>query len=184
MRRAWFSHIDRQLLMAFLALLSLALILGCYLFGVQRPELAQKKRALTALERKLEVTTQKHRQMLGPRQAFALNARDLDQFRSQLLPRKDLDRFIEELHAAAEENRLKIRSVQYVPKALPEFKLHHYRVQFSVAGNYKRIRRFIHRLEASEQLLALQQIQLADAAKDKGVRLALTLDTYFRTDMP
>lgn len=120
---------------------------------------------------------------LGSAEALRQSEADLARFRQGIPAREDFSALIGDLYALAGDCELLLTQISYQPKELADQELLAYSLNFSVAGTYPQLKRFIHGLEQSRRLLLIEDLSLGgDPASDdgEGVTLNLRLTTYFR----
>ena len=76
---------------------------------------------------------------------------------------------------------LEPQSIGYPEDTLAEFGLVRRSFVFSVEGSYSDLRTFLHLLELTPVFVAVNQIEVADASKGRGLAIALRLSTFFET---
>lgn len=76
---------------------------------------------------------------------------------------------------------LEPQSIGYPEDTLAEFGLVRRSFVFSVEGSYSDLRTFLHLLELTPVFVAVNQIEVADASKGRGLSIALRLSTFFET---
>jgi type IV pilus assembly protein PilO len=99
-------------------------------------------------------------------------------------PRSELSAFIKELFSYADSSKLEIKQINYQPAWDEELALLSYNLQFSVSGEYRQLKKFIHLLEGSERILIISDISLSggEGRKEKNaeVSLRIQMKTFFR----
>lgn len=117
-----------------------------------------------------------------PQQVFARGTEDLKKFWAAVPSRKEFTALIGELFTLAEKARLGINQVSYTPEENPERGILTYRLQFSVAGDYGQIKKFVYLLEQSRRLIIIDELSLSTARGDAGqeVSLRIGLTTFFK----
>ncbi len=108
---------------------------------------------------------------------------DLQTFWQAIPSRTEFTVLIGELYTLAQEAGLEIDQISYNPEPVDERELLRYGLVFSVTGDYRQIKRFVHSLEQSERLVAIEDLSLS-GSDDQGrqqVSLRLRLSTLFRT---
>jgi len=177
-RQLWKSHRSSLVLLGALLILNLLLLVTLEQFVT--PRVAEQES--TFLKRQAEI-----RQLLRnqggatntPEQEYLVAAQDLSKFRLTIPDYQEFTGLIEELLVLSSRAGLNITRIGYGSEQLKESELLKLELSFNVAGDYAQIKRFLHYLEQSARLIAIQQIDL-QSADDKGVNLRLNLTTYFR----
>ncbi|MDH3809715.1 MAG: type 4a pilus biogenesis protein PilO, partial [Desulfuromonadales bacterium] len=86
---------------------------------------------------------------------------------------------IEELLVLSSQSRLNITQISYASELLKKTPLLKFDLNFSVAGDYDQVKKFIYSLEQSVRLITIKQISL-QSIDNEGVKLGLSLETLFR----
>lgn len=125
----------------------------------------------------------------APRQeedSLILAEEDLASFWQAIPHRAELSGLLGELFTLADEAGLRIDQVGYDPQAVEGRRLLRYSLGFSVSGSYLQVKRFVHALEESPRLIALESLTLSGTDdEDTGdVTLNIKLSTLFRTEEP
>ena len=125
----------------------------------------------------------------APRQeedGLILAEQDLATFRQAIPHRAELSGLLGELFTLADEAGLRIDQVGYDPQALEGRPFLRYSLGFSVSGSYLQVKRFVHALEESPRLIALESLTLSgtDDPDAGDVTLNIKLSTLFRTEEP
>jgi len=174
----WKSHRSSLVLLGILLILNLLLLVVLEQFVT--PRVAEQEN--TFLKRQAEV-----RQLLRnqggatntPEQEYLMASQDLSKFRQTIPDYQDFTGLIEELLILSSRAGLNITKIGYNSTQLKEIELLKIELNFNVAGNYDQVKRFIHSLEQSTRLIAINQVGL-QGSDDKGVNLRLNLATYFQ----
>ncbi len=173
----WESHRNSLILLGVLLILNLLLFVA--LEQIVTPRVAEQES--TFLTRQTEVRQLLRNQggaMNTPEQEYLMAAQDLSKFRQTIPDYQEFTGLIEELLVLSSRARLNITKISYNSAQLKESELLQYSLTFNVAGDYDQVKRFIHSLEQSTRLIAIEQIGL-QGSDDKGVNLRLNLVTYF-----
>lgn len=158
--------------------------LGVYAWTVYRltPELTALRRTYSEL-RSAGLRSQ---QGLSPslEESFQRAEQDLLTFRRAIPPAAEFTGLIGELFAMANSAGLTLDRVGYDPKMLEDRGLLRYDLVFSVRGDYRQIKTFIHALEQSARIIAIEGLSLAgqESAERGAVNLSIRLSTYFASD--
>jgi len=174
----WKSH--RRPLLLLSVLLTLNLLLYAAQMQYLTPRVAEQES--TFLKRQTEVRRLLRNQggaTNTPEQAYLAAAQDLSKFHQTIPDYQEFTGLIEELLVLSNRARLNITQIGYSSSQLKESALLKFALDFNVEGNYDQIKKFIHSLEQSTRLIAIRQIGL-QGTDDKGVKLRLNLETYFR----
>lgn len=172
-------------------LLILALALCCLAVYVVQdqfvdPELEHFRARQLTLQQELR---QKHEQVTKegvPLSAAARIDEDLQKFLEMIPPKSKLADFVGDLFIWADRSELEIRQITYQPKPDSEMGLLKYGMNFSVEGDYRQLKKFIHLLENSVRILFVDRIALAggktDAAGDRIINMQIQLTTFFQEE--
>jgi type IV pilus assembly protein PilO len=172
-----------------LCIISGLLVLCLLLLLVQNqfvaPETQQLERRKAALQSQLKEREAKLAQSGVPISAVEQMERDLANF-SALIPKKQkFADFLGDLFRWADQAELEIREVKYQPEIDEETKYLHYGLNFSLEGDYKQIKKFIHLLENSPRILIIDKITLTGRQtkeKQSLVQLQINLTSVFQED--
>lgn len=142
----------------------------------------------TVLERQQALRTLQQQKNAGSMPVSELKQaeNDLAQFEKMVPSETKLSEFIGELFGFARSAKLEIKQISYSPEWDDGLDLLRYDLRFSVSGQYRQLKQFIHLLETAERILVIDGIGLSggEAKKDKDseVSLQISLKTYFRGD--
>jgi Tfp pilus assembly protein PilO len=142
-------------------------------YAYQRSRMAEQKRGITVLSRRLE--------------ALQKAKRDLEVIYTQVLAQKKIGvtAIRQELQDLAGSLTVQRGGVDYNYIVLPEYGLRHFALSVPVEGAYRDIRRFINDIERSQYFLILDRVDLSTERKrDAGenVRLNFQISTYLRDE--
>ncbi len=184
LRAAW--RMNRTVPIVLLLLLLIDIAAWAALRFQMEPRLQRLER--TFLQRQEEVRD-RQREGRAPRQAedrLILAEEDLAVFRKAIPHRAELSGLLGELFTLADATGLRIDQVGYDPETVEGRPLLRYALGFSVNGSYLQVKRFVHALEESPRLIALESLTLSGSDDpDKGdVTLTIQLSTLFRTGEP
>lgn len=166
-----------------LTLLTL-ILLGGLLYGgrvfLLDPDLATAKQNLGQLE--VELRRQQQLIAEGGGADVAGLAVELQNFYQQVPQPEGLGDFIGQLYQLSTGAGIDIDQVSYAIKPLEELPLFAYQLSFSVSGDYRELKKFIHLLENSPSLIIVDQITLDSSGQKNtgGVRLQIQVQTFFR----
>lgn len=111
---------------------------------------------------------------------------DLAEFRRAIPAKEQFTVFLAELFSLAGGAGLTLDRITYSPKDDAESGLLHYPLSFSVQGDYVQIKKFIHSLEQSPRIIAIEEISLSGSSSEtthgNRVSLSMRLTTYFQAD--
>jgi type IV pilus assembly protein PilO len=119
----------------------------------------------------------------SPAQLYARGEKDLVAFREKIPPYREFTGLLMELQSLAAEAGLELFQISYGRDREKDGALLRYQLSFTLEGQYKDIKQFIHLLEQSPRLIILSQVGLQGVGKDAldtGVRLQLSLETFFQ----
>ncbi|MDT8420644.1 MAG: type 4a pilus biogenesis protein PilO [Desulfuromonadales bacterium] len=172
--------------MSLVVLLLLFANLGAFLLQSQlfekqlqdvRSEVRERQHALRNLKQQKEAGSM-------PVSALTQVENQLAAFQKMIPPRSELSAFIKELFSYADSSKLEIKQINYQPAWDEELALLSYNLQFSVSGEYRQLKKFIHLLEGSERILIISDISLSggEGRKEKNaeVSLRIQMKTFFR----
>ncbi len=120
-----------------------------------------------------------------PQSIFRRGQTDLQSFREMVPLRSEYPALMSDLYLLASKAGLDIERISYDPKIVTEAELLRYGLVFSVAGDYGQVKKFVHFLEQSSRLIAIEEIALNSGENDEGktsVMLRLRLSTYLKAD--
>lgn len=111
---------------------------------------------------------------------------ELIQFQKLIPPEKELSDFIGELFKYASSSKLDIKQISYSPERDEDLGLLSYGLKFSVSGQYRQLKNFIHLLERAKRILIISDISLSGGQSSKKksgvVTLQIQVKTFFRGD--
>lgn len=93
-----------------------------------------------------------------------------------------LTQVIAEVKRMARASGVKTSGFRYPDEALDEYELVRRSIVFSVEGSYQELRRFIHALERSEQLLILEEMGVNESSGGSKVRVRIKVSTLFLSE--
>lgn len=174
----WTTHRGSLLLLGILLVLNVALSVALEQFVV--PQVAAEEGRF--LKRQTEV-----RQLLRnqggsaetPEQLYVLASQDFSKFERAVPEYREFTGLIEELLVLSSQSRLNITQISYASELLKKSPLLKFDLNFSVAGDYEQVKKFIYSLEQSVRLITIKQISL-QSVDNEGVKLGLSLETLFR----
>ncbi len=110
--------------------------------------------------------------------------KNLQHFMDLIPPQEEFSLFIGDLFKWATEAGLEINTINYNPEIDDETMFLRYELNFSVEGDYAKVKKFVHLLETSKRILMVDKITLAGRSGGKGegrvVNLNIALRTYFK----
>ncbi len=122
-----------------------------------------------------------------PLKIYRRGKEDLTSFYEAVPSRERFTSLIKEIFSLAGNAGLNIEQISYSPEALNDGKLLQYTLGFSIAGDYRQIKKFIFSLEQSRRIIAIEGLSLTgrrDSKKNsESVNLTIRLSTFFRTDV-
>jgi type IV pilus assembly protein PilO len=174
----WRTNRVFPLVIGALLLLNILAYLGISYFFA--PRIAELERRYIAAQGDARQAIQRREQLATPQQRFRTNTEDLQAFWKAIPPREQFSELIREIFSISGEAGLTIERISYEPKM--EENLLRYALSFSVAGNYGQIKKFIHYLEQSPRIIAIEELALSgkDASEGEAVSLRVRLSTYFK----
>lgn len=179
LRAVWRTNRAFPLAIAILLLVNVLLFLGVSRFYSPRVE-ELERRYLAAQAEAREAALRRER-LATPQGRFQKNEQDLRTFWAAIPPRTAFSGLIREIFSLASESGLSIERVSYEPKT--EENLLRYALSFSVGGDYGEIKKFVHSLEQSPRMIAIEELVLSGKDSEEGdaVSLRVRLSTYFRS---
>ena len=120
----------------------------------------------------------------SPLVVYARGIQDLKAFRNAIPDKSKLTGLVGEIFNLAESSGLQINRISYQPSQVKGMRLLQYGLDFFVVGDYNQIKKFAHKIEQSDRLVAIDQMTLNRTKRDDAVNvnLKLKLTTYFRMD--
>lgn len=173
----WRTNRVFPLLLAGLLLLNALAFLGISTFI--SPEVKELERRYITTRADARQELRRREELATPQQRFRKNEADLQAFWKAIPPRGGFTDLVREIFSLASEAGLAIERVAYEPKA--EGRLLNYALSFSVSGDYRQIKSFIHAIEQSPRIIAIEELALAgkEGAEGEPVTLRIRLTTYF-----
>ncbi len=180
LKEIWSGQRRSCLVLGWLIGLNLMVYLTLQWWGV--PLVAERENRFIQRQAELRQSVQQGSAAEAPGVAFDRVQHELTEFYTRIPPHAEFTGLIDELVTLASRSRLELNAISYSSKPLESLSLLHYGVSFSVTGDYDQIKQFVHALEQSPRVLALQDIglQYTDGQRRSGVSLRLSLSTYFR----
>ena len=173
-RQLWNGH--RVLLSVAGLLLSANLILGLALQAYLVPTVNSREQQLIRLRTELRGGGD------SPAELLAQGEKDLAAFRERIPPYREFTRLVGDLQTLADDSGLDLDQVSYEHKPEKGSDLLRSTVTFTLEGQYRDIKQFIHALEQSSRLIIINEIGLQSVGQEgTDVKLQLSLDTFFRT---
>lgn len=175
----WRTNRTFPLIMAALLVANILLFLG--LSRMYSPRVEELERRYLAAQGEAHEAALRRERMATPQGRFQKNQEDLQTFRAAIPPRGEFSELVREIFSLADGAGLVIERVSYEPQA--EGNLLRYSLSFSVTGDYGQIKKFIHSLEQSPRMIAIEELALSgkEAAEGGGVSLRVRLATYFKS---
>ena len=163
-------------LLAFLALLNLAILL--YLSLWQQPEL---ERAQNAWFTKRDALANGQGPQLSDR--YRVGARDLVLFQQRLIPKKGFPAFLGELFETAGNNALQLKGISYKPTLVKDEGVISYGIAFTVSGKYASVKSFLADLARYPQMVTLDAVSLSNASQtEESVELKVQMTAYLKLE--
>lgn len=108
---------------------------------------------------------------------------DLGKFRDRIYPKSQFARFIGELYATAGSNNLEVASITFKPTIIKEEQLLQYALVLSLNGKYLQLKKFIHDLNTSGNLLHVDSISfVSQGESSESVKLQVQITSYFKME--
>ena len=180
---AW--RFNRKYPLLILGLLLLNLVVYLLMVYLVTPWVGGLERRFIEQQAQVRLTQQGLAALATPQTIFRQGQADLQSFRQDVPLRRDFPALMSDLYLLAQKAGLDIERITYDPKIVTEADLLRYGLVFSVAGDYGQVKAFVHSLEQSSRLIAIEEIALSSGENDQGNRsvlLRLRLSTYFKAD--
>ena len=180
---AW--RFNRKYPLIILGLLLLNLAVYFLMVYLVTPWVGELERRFIEQQAQVRQTQQGLAALATPQTIFRRGQSDLQSFRDQVPLRSEFPALMSDLYLLARKAGLDIERITYDPKLLTEAELLRYGLVFAVAGDYGQVKRFVHSLEQSSRLIAIEEIALSAGENEQGqssVLLRLRLSTYFKAD--
>ncbi len=166
----------------------IAILLALNLFGwllagrVLTPRVEAARRTLAQEQERQRGQLERGRTIPGA-VGYYEGREEIARFRKSLLSKDQLTVFLSEVYSLALAAGLNIDRISYDPEGIREQHLLRYTLNFSVAGGYAQVKKFIRSLERSGSVMILGKVSLSGEEADKDrVSLRLQLTTYFLSD--
>ena len=120
-----------------------------------------------------------------PENILTRGRQDLQSFREAIPGKETFSELIGDVSLLANRAGLEIDQITYAPEEKPEEKLLVYSLSFTVSGSYRQLKKFIHSLEHSPRLIAIQELSLSGSSEkqQEGVRMQIRLSTHFTSEV-
>lgn len=180
---AW--RFNRKYPLLILGLLVLNLAVYLLMVYLVTPWVGDLERRFIEQQAQVRQTQQGLAALATPQSIFRQGQTDLQSFRAEAPLRSEFPALMSDLYLLAQKAGLDIERITYEPKIVTEAGLLRYSLVFSVAGDYGQVKAFVHSLEQSTRLIAIEEIALSSGENDQGdrsVMLRLRLSTYFKAD--
>lgn len=180
---AW--RFNRKYPLLILGLLVLNLAVYLLMVYLVTPWVGDLERRFIEQQAQVRQTQQGLAALATPQSIFRQGQTDLQSFRAEVPLRSEFPALMSDLYLLAQKAGLDIERITYEPKIVTEAGLLRYSLVFSVAGDYGQVKAFVHSLEQSTRLIAIEEIALSSGENDQGdrsVMLRLRLSTYFKAD--
>ena len=107
---------------------------------------------------------------------------DLNTFWDMIPDRADFPKLVDDVSSLARMAGLTVNRVQYNPEEISGKKLLRYGLNFSVTGEYPKVKKFIFLIEKSERILIIDEVsfQGKNEAQSAGVQMSVRLSTLFK----
>ena len=167
-----------------------ALVANVLLFAIVVYPLSQKVRNSEQSAREsrdaLEAARADYRAAKATISGKATADAELDKFYSAVLPpdisgaRRITYLNIEQI---AQQCNLRLERETSAPKEIRDSNLMQFTYAAVLSGQYKDIRRFVHKLETAPEFLVLENVELSQGeTASKGVNVTVQIATYYRTE--
>jgi Tfp pilus assembly protein PilO len=183
--RAWCKKIwETNKFLPVLVLILAGVTLGLYLLvnGWLEPRSVELKSELAKRQKILNQIADTGDRKLPVREVLKRGHADIKRFWEKIPERADFPELISDVSSLARMAGLTVNRVQYSPEEIPENKLLRYKLNFSVAGEYLKIKKFIFLIEKSERILTIDEVsfQGKNEGQSSGVQMSVRLSTLFK----
>ena len=175
-------RVNRKLPIALLVLCLLNIFSYMLLTGFLEDKAENLERKYISQQSEVRKAEQGGRSAESPLVVYARGTKDLKAFREAIPSKTKLTGLIGEIFSLAESAGLNIDRITYKPKPLETVRLLQYSLDFNVSGNYNQIKKFTHKIEQSDRLIAIEKMALKSDEQKSQVDLQLQLTTFFREE--
>jgi len=163
-------------LLALFLLLDLSLVLTLSLW--QQPELEKTQNDWFAKRDALA-----HGVDRGVSDRYQEAERDLAQFQTRIIDKKDFAGFLSELFGMARSNSLGLKGINYKPTPTKEPGIISYAIGFDVIGKYAGVKSFIADLARFPKIVTLDSIALGNTSPTaESVNLRVQMTVFLKTE--
>lgn len=167
-------------LVAIAVLLVTNVLVYGYLTAYQRPELDKAQGEWFAKRRAAVGERDQSRPAL-----YAQGVKDLVEWQSRVMVKKDFAPFLSRLFALASRNSLQLAGITYKPALEKGKPLTSYAIGFSVKGKYGEVKSFLSELLSMREMVVVDGIALnSTKSTEEQVELKIQMTTYFRLEQP
>lgn len=116
---------------------------------------------------------------------YAQGRKDLEEWRSRVIAKKDFAPFLSRLFAFASRHDLQLAGITYKPTLESGRPLAAYAIGFSVKGSYSGAKAFLSDILAMREMVVVDSVSLTSTkATEEQVELRVQLTSYFKVDRP
>lgn len=142
------------------------------------------------LDRAREEWFMKRRTAAGERELsrseqYVQGRKDLEDWNSRILAKKDFAPFLSRLFAMASRHNLELAGITYKPTLESGRPLAAYVIGFSVRGSYSGVKEFLSDVSLLREMVVVDTVSLTSTkATEDQVELRMQLTSYFKVDRP
>ena len=183
--RAWCQKIwEINKVLPVLVLVLAVLAFGLYLLGGWwlEPQSEKLKTQLAQRQKVLNRIAGSGGRKLPVREVLKRGRADIKMFWDKIPERADFPKLISDVSSLARMAGLTVNRVQYNPEEIDGKKLLRYELNFSVTGEYPKVKKFIFLIERSERILSIDEVsfQGKNEAETSSVQMSVRLSTLFK----
>lgn len=116
---------------------------------------------------------------------YAQGRKDLDEWNSRVLAKKDFAPFLSRLFAFASKHDLQLAGITYKPTLESGRPLTAYVIGFSVKGTYAGVKAFLADVMGLREMAVVDSVSFTGGkATEEQVELRMQLTSYFKVDQP
>ncbi len=116
---------------------------------------------------------------------YAQGRKDLDEWNSRIIPKKDFAPFLSRLFAFAGKHDLQLAGITYKPTLESGRPLAAYVIGFTVKGKYAGVKAFLVDVMGLREMAVVDSVFLTGGrATEEQVELRMQLTSYFKVDQP
>jgi Tfp pilus assembly protein PilO len=179
-QKIWETNKILPVLVSALAVLTL----GLYLLGNWwlEPRSEKLKSQLAQRQKVLNRIAGSGGRKLPVREVLKRGRADVKMFWDKIPERADFPKLINDVSSLARMAGLKVNRIQYNPEEIPGKKMLRYELNFSVTGEYPKVKKFIYLIEKSGRIISIDEVsfQGKNEAQSSSVQMSIRLSTLFK----